>query len=75
MVVHMKKMRLTISVDPGIAEYIRSAPNASALVAEAVSEYRARALATELEDAYREDAGESARRNAQWEAADAEIEE
>ena len=71
----MKKTRLTISVDPGIAEYIRSAPNASALVAEAVEEYRARALERELEDAYREDARESARLDAEWESADAGIEE
>ena len=69
----MKKVRLTISVDRGIAEYIRSAPNASMLVAEAVEEYRARALERELEDAYREDAEETARLSADWESADAEI--
>ena len=67
MVLHMTKTRLTISVDKGIAEYIRSAPNSSALVAEAVSEYRARSLERELEDDYREDAEESARLNAEWE--------
>jgi len=71
----MRKVRLTISVAPAIAEYIRSAPNASALVAEAVEEYRARALERELEDAYREDAGESARLDAEWESADAGIAE
>ena len=71
----MKKVRLTISVDRGVAEYIRSAPNSSALVAEAVEEYRARALERELEDAYREDAEESARLNAEWESADSEIAE
>ena len=70
----MSKIRLTISVDPRIAEYIRSAPNGSALVAEAVEEYRARALERELQDAYREDAEESARMNAEWESADTEIE-
>ena len=58
-----------------LAEYIRSAPNASALVAEAVEQYRARVLEGELEAAYREDAEESARINAEWESADAEIEE
>jgi len=72
---HTQKTRLTISVAPGLADYIRSAPNASALVAEAVEEYRARALERELEDAYREDADESARLNAAWGPADAEIEE
>jgi len=69
----MTKVRLTISVDPGVAEYIRSAPNASMLVAEAVEEYRARALERELEDAYREDAEEAAQLNAEWESTDAEI--
>ena len=71
----MRKVRLTISVDRGIAEYIRSAPNASMLVAEAVKAYRARELESELEDAYREDADEAARLNAEWESADAEIQD
>jgi hypothetical protein len=71
----MKKVRLTVSLDRKIVEYIRSAPNASALVAEAVEEYRARALERELEDAYRQDAEESARLNAEWESADSEIRE
>ena len=71
----MSKVRLTISVDRGLAEYIRSAPNASMLVAEAVQEYRARGLEKELEDAYREDAEETARINAEWESADADIDE
>lgn len=70
-----KKTRLTISLEPELAEYIRSSPNASALVAEAVEDYRNRALERELEDAYREDYEESARINAEWESADAEIEE
>jgi hypothetical protein len=71
----MKRVRLTISVDPGIAEYIRSAPNASLLVAEAVEEYRARALERDLEDAYSEDAEETARLNAEWASTDAEMPE
>lgn len=71
----MKRVRLTISLDPEIAEYIRSAPNASMFVCEAVKEYRARALERELEDAYREDAGEAARINAEWESTDTEIPE
>jgi hypothetical protein len=74
-IMHMKKVRVTISLDPGIAEYIRSAPNGSALVAEAVEEYRARVLERELEDAYREDAAESARLHAEWAPSDAEITE
>ena len=71
----MKKSRLTVSLDRDLAEYIRSAPNSSGLVAEAVEQYRARALDRELEDAYREDADETARLNAEWESADAEVEE
>ena len=71
----MNKIRLTISVEPGLAEYIRSGPNASGLVAEAVEQYRARALERELEDAYRKDAGEAARLNAEWETADSEVPE
>lgn len=71
----MKKIRLTVSLDPSIAEYIRSAPSASGLVAEAVEEYRARALERELEALYREDAGEAAVLNAEWESTDAEVPE
>jgi hypothetical protein len=71
----MKRVRLTISLEPEIAEYIRSAPNASMLVREAVEQYRARALERELKDAYREDAEEAARLNAEWESADAEVPE
>ena len=71
----MKKVRLTISVNRGIADYIRSAPNASMLVAEAVEEYRARSLERELEEAYREDADETARLNTEWESTDVEVPE
>ena len=71
----MKKIRLTVSLDRDLAEYVRSAPNASGLVAEAVEEYRARALERELADAYREDSDEAARLNAEWESADAEVAE
>ncbi|MEN8149661.1 MAG: hypothetical protein ABFS86_07545 [Planctomycetota bacterium] len=71
----MKKVRLTVSLDPDLAEYVRSAPSASGLVAEAVGQHRARALERELEGAYREDAEESARLNTEWAPADAEIEE
>ena len=71
----MPKVRLTISVDAGTAEYLRSASSASAVVAEAVAEYRARRLEEELEVAYREDAEESARLDAEWKAVDTGIDE
>ena len=69
----MPKVRMTISVDSRIAAYLRSMPNASAVVAEAVSEYRRRRLEEELEEAYREDAEESARMDAEWSVLDAGI--
>jgi hypothetical protein len=69
----MPKVRLTISVDEGIAAYLRAAPNASAVVAEAVEEYRVRRLEEELEEAYREDAEESARLDAEWREVDPEM--
>jgi hypothetical protein len=70
----MAKVRLTISIEPELAEYLHSASNASAVVAEAVAEYRTRKLEEQLETAYREDADESARLNSEWAPADAEIE-
>jgi len=71
----MSKKRITITVDEPVAEYLADLPNTSAVVCEAVREYRARELEKELEVAYREDAAESAEINAEWEPADAEVEE
>ena len=71
----MTKKRITITVDEPIAEYLADLPNTSAVVCEAVREYRARELEKELETAYREDASESAEINAEWESADAEVQE
>ena len=71
----MSKKRITITVDEPVAEYLADLPNTSAVVCEAVREYRARELEKELEAAYREDAAESAEINAEWESADAEVEE
>ncbi len=62
----MTKVRLTISIEPELAEYLHSAPDASAVVAEAVADYRTRELKQQLETAYREDADESARLNSEW---------
>jgi hypothetical protein len=71
----MPKKRITITVDEPVAEYLSSVSNTSAVVCEAVKEYRARQLEIELEAAYREDAEASAELNAEWEASDAEVEE
>lgn len=69
----MSKTRLTISVDEDVATYLRSVPNVSLLVSEAVIEYRARELERRLEKAYQEDVEESERLNAEWESANSEI--
>ncbi len=69
------RTRVTISVPPDIARYLRSTSNASALVCEAIRMYRARDLARRLEEAYRTDRAEAERINREWEAADAEVSE
>ena len=71
----MSKAKMTISVTDDIAAYLRSAPNASLRVSEAVSQYRASELNRRLESAYREDAEESAFLNSEWEETDSEIDE
>jgi hypothetical protein len=71
----MPKKRVTVTVDEDIAEYLYEAPNTSAVVSEAIRDYRARQLEKELEAAYRDDAAENAEIAAEWEPADAEVEE
>jgi hypothetical protein len=71
----MSKMKLTVSVPEDLATYLRSKPNVSAVVAEAVEEYRVRELAEQLEAAYREDASESERLHEEWQPVDAEVSE
>ena len=71
----MAKKRFTVTVDDDIAEFLYRAPNTSAMVSEAVREYRARQLERELEEAYREDNAESAEIAAEWEPADAAVED
>jgi hypothetical protein len=71
----MAKKRVTVTVDEDIAEFLYEAPNTSAVVSEAVREYRARQLERELEAAYREDSSESAKISAEWEPADTEVED
>jgi hypothetical protein len=69
----MRKVKMTISVAEEVAEYLRSTEGVSSTVEEAVSEYRARLLERELEQAYAEGATESAEIDAEWREADAEV--
>ncbi len=69
----MTKTKLTVSLSEELARYLRSMPNASSVVAEAVAEYRARELEHRLEEAYREDAAESEELNGEWAGVDAEV--
>jgi len=69
----MSKVKMTISVPEELATYLRSTPNASSVVVEAVEIYRARALEKELEEAYQADAEESEKLNVDWESIDAEV--
>ena len=71
----MSKVKITISLPESLAIYLRSTPNASSVVAEAVEIYQARQLKAQLEEAYSEDAEEAERLNQEWEAIDAEVEE
>jgi len=71
----MAKKRFTVTVDEDIAEFLYDAPNTSAVVSEAIRDYRARQLEKELEAAYRDDAAENAELAAEWELADAGVEE
>lgn len=71
----MTKTRLTISVDEDVATYLRAQPNASSVVSEAVTRYRAEELERRLENAYREDAEENEKLNAEWEAVDSEVDD
>ena len=71
----MPKKRITITVDEDIAEFLYEARNTSAVVSEAVRDYRARRLEKDLEAAYREGSAESAELAAEWEPADAEVDE
>ena len=71
----MAKKRITVTVDEDVASFLYSMPNTSAVVSDAVREYRARHLQKELEIAYTEDAGEAAAIASEWESADAEVDE
>ena len=71
----MPKKRITVTVDEDIAKFLYGVSNTSAVVSEAVRDYRARQLEKDLEAAYREDSTDSAELAAEWETADAEVEE
>jgi hypothetical protein len=70
----MGRVRVTVSVPEEVATYLRSTPNASAVVAEAVSRYRVEQLEQELAVAYEADRDEAAALNHEWEATDVEVE-
>jgi hypothetical protein len=70
----MSKVKMTISLNQGLAEYLRSTPSISSTIAEAVEVYRTREMEARLEQAYREDAAEAEHLNKAWESADAEPE-
>ncbi|MGD8815725.1 MAG: hypothetical protein PVJ51_00970 [Acidobacteriota bacterium] len=71
----MSKTRLTVTVDPDVAEYLDTVDNKSLVVSEAVRSYCAGALQRELEQAYRADREEAARIAAEWAPADADLDE
>ena len=66
---------MTVSVPPDVAHYLRSTANASAVVCDAIAEYRARELARRLDVAYLDSAAEAEQLNREWEHADAEVTE
>jgi cell division protein FtsL len=68
----MARVKLTVSLPEEVVIYLRSTPNMSSTIAEAVIEYQARQLEAELEQAYREDAAEAEELNREWENVDAE---
>ncbi len=69
----MPKKRITVTVDEDIADFLYEVPNTSAIVSDAVRDYRARQLEKELEAAYRDDAAENADLATEWEPADAKV--
>lgn len=71
----MAKKRITVTVDADVAEFLYGMPNTSAVVSEAIREYRERQLEKELEAAYAEDYDEAADLASEWEPADAGVDE
>ena len=71
----MAKKRITVTVDEEVAAFLYTTANTSAVVSEAVREYRARLLERELEAAYREDHDESTELARLWGPTDAEVDE
>ncbi len=71
----MGKKRVTVTVDPDVADYLDSVPNKSLVVSEAVRSYCAGELERHLEEAYRADYEGTSRLATEWAAADARLEE
>ena len=66
----MKRVNLTISVDPELAAYLRGTSDVNSTISEAVKLYRERELETALEEGYREDSGEAERIHREWSKVD-----
>ncbi len=71
----MRKKRITVTVDPDVADYLDSVPNKSLVVSEAVRSYSTAELERQLQEAYRSDYEDASRLAAEWEPADAAVEE
>lgn len=71
----MGKVKMTISIDEEVAEYLRATDGVSSTIEEAVGKYRARLLEQELEGAYSEGAEEAEQLEAEWRVADTEVED
>ena len=70
----MSRIKLTVSLPEEVVAYLRTTPNMSSTIAEAVVEYRERELEKVLEKSYLEDAEEAELLAREWETADAEPE-
>lgn len=71
----MGKRRVSVTVDPDVADYLDSVDNKSLVVCEAVRGYCAARLQHELASAYRADHDEAARIAAEWAPADGDGDE
>lgn len=66
---------MTFSLDPDAARYLESADNRSAVVSEAIRRFRDSELERQLEAAYAEDREESSALAAEWQTADAPLDD
>lgn len=71
----MGRTRISVSLPAELVAYLRSTPNASSVVSEAVREYRAEELRRELAEGYVQDRDEAAEIDREWSAIDATVPE